>query len=84
MADHNQAEALPPVTVPLRWIKLSLYCERTGDTPGAVHARRRKRQWLDGLHCKMGPDGNLWINPDEVNKWVESGSTQSASLSHAA
>jgi hypothetical protein len=27
--------------------------------------------WLDGLHCKMGPDGNLWINLLNVEKSVE-------------
>ena len=56
---------------PLRWIRLATYCELSGDTADAVHARRRKRQWMDGLHCRLGPDGNLWINPEEVNKWVE-------------
>ena len=56
---------------PLRWIKLAEYCRLSGDTSDAVHARRRKLQWKDGVQCKVGPDGNLWINPEEVNKWVE-------------
>ena len=25
------------------WIRLTKHCEATGDTPDAVHARRRKR-----------------------------------------
>lgn len=54
-----------------RWVRLSRYCEVTGDTPGAVHARRRKRQWIDGVHCIVGQDGNLWVSPEEVNKWLE-------------
>ncbi len=57
---------------PLDWIRLAKYCELSGDTADAVHARRRKRQWTDGLHCRVGPDGNLWVKPEEVNKWVES------------
>ncbi|WP_377153615.1 excisionase [Roseateles sp. UC29_93] len=57
---------------PLRWIKLDQYCTLSGDTRDAVHARRRKGQWHDGMQCRVGPDGNLWINPEEVNKWVES------------
>lgn len=56
---------------PLHWIRLAKYCELSGDTADAVHARRRKRQWTDGLHCRLGPDGNLWVNLEEVNKWVE-------------
>ena len=54
-----------------RWVRLKIHCERTGDTPDAVHARRRKRQWTDGVQCRLGPDGNLYINPEEYNKWVE-------------
>jgi hypothetical protein len=54
------------------WIRLTKHCEATGDTPDAVHARRRKRIWTDGVHCGLGPDGNLYINPQEYNKWVQS------------
>jgi hypothetical protein len=63
-------------TSPLRWIRLAQYCQLSGDTSDAVHARRRKLQWQDGHHCKIGPDGNLWINPEQVNKWVESNESQ--------
>lgn len=55
-----------------RWVKLAKHCEATGDTRDAVHARRRKHIWQDGVQCKIGPDGNLYINPTEYNKWVES------------
>lgn len=54
-----------------KWVKLAKHCEETGDSPDAVHARRRKRQWTDGVHCQLGPDGNLYVNPEEYNKWVE-------------
>lgn len=55
-----------------RWVKLTKHCAATGDTPDAVHARRRKRVWTDGVQCRLGPDGNLYVNPQEYNKWVES------------
>lgn len=58
----------------MKWVKLKRYCELSGDTPNAVHARRKKGLWLDGVQCKLGPDGNLWVNLDEVEKWVESDS----------
>lgn len=54
-----------------RWVKLSKHCADTGDTRDAVHARRRKHIWQDGVQCRIGPDGNLYINPAEYNKWVE-------------
>lgn len=38
-----------------------------------MHCKRKRGMWLDGLHCKLGPDGNLWINLVEVERWVENG-----------
>lgn len=69
---------------PLHWIRLAKYCELSGDTADAVHARRRKRQWTDGLHCRLGPDGNLWVNLEEVNKWVEGQDPRASSSIRAA
>lgn len=57
----------------MKWVKLKKYCELSGDTPNAVYAKRKKGIWLDGIQCKVGPDGNLWINMIEVDKWVENG-----------
>lgn len=65
---------------PLNWIRLAKYCELSGDTPDAVHARRRKKQWVDGVHCRIAPDGNVWVNLEEVNKWVESQAPKSSAL----
>lgn len=64
-------DATPVFVNPLRWVRLAIYCQLSGDSADAVHARRRKRQWLDGVHCRVGPDGNLWVNPEEVNRWIE-------------
>jgi len=64
--------------VPLQWIRLSRYCELTGDTADAVHARRRKRQWQDGVQCRKGPDGNLWVSPAAVNEWIEGATARDA------
>lgn len=57
----------------MKWVKLKKYCEYSGDTIRAVHSKRQKGTWLDGIHCKVAPDGNLWINLIEVERWVESG-----------
>ncbi len=55
----------------MNWVKLNKYCELSGDTAYAVHARRHKGVWMDNLHCRIAPDGKLWINLMEVEKWVE-------------
>lgn len=64
------------------WIKLKKYCELTGETPGSVRAKRRAGHFIDGVHYKLGPDGNIWINQIEVTKWIENGNAATvASLS---
>lgn len=69
---------------PLRWVRLALYCQLSGDSADAVHARRRKRQWTDGVQCKVGPDGNLWVNLEEVNRWIDPPDLAANSPAHAA
>jgi hypothetical protein len=58
------------MTHPVSWVKLKKYCELTGDTAAAVHARRRSGKWLDGVHCRLA-DELLWVNLVEAQRWVE-------------
>jgi hypothetical protein len=55
---------------PVVWVKLKKYCELTGDSPAAVHARRRSGKWLDGVQCRIA-DELLWVSLPEAQKWVE-------------
>jgi len=59
----------------MKWIKLNKYLELSGDTSDAVHARRKNGKWLDGVHCQLR-DGKLWVNTEEIDKWVEQGLTK--------
>ena len=54
----------------MKWVKLPKYCELSG--ANAVHARRKKGLWLDGVHCQVR-NHTLWINVEAVEKWVENG-----------
>ncbi len=54
----------------MSWVKLKKYCELSGETPDAVHSKRRKGMWADGVQCRIAGDGNLWVNLDEVDKWA--------------
>jgi len=66
----NEAEVAPVI------IKLNRYCELTGDTPDAVHMRRRRGEWIDGRHCHLISGRRLWIDLAEVSAWVRSGGLQ--------
>jgi len=57
----------------MKWVKMNKYLAESGDTRDAVHGKRKSGMWLDGVHCKIGPDGKVWINQKEVEKWVENG-----------
>lgn len=57
----------------MKWVKLKKYCELSGDTTNAVYTRRNRSIWLEGVQSRIGPDGNLWINLDKVDQWIEQG-----------
>lgn len=61
----------------MKWVRLSKYCETSGDTEDAVHARRRTGIWLDDVHVKIAGDGKLWVNLEAVQEWVETSSRES-------
>ena len=56
----------------LQWVRLSKYCDLSGDTHDAVEKRLRTGKWLRDVHARK-PDGSaeLWVNLDAVNDWVE-------------
>jgi len=56
----------PPITC----VKLSKWCATTDDTSDAVHARRKRREWVDGVHCHLR-GGVLWIDTVEAQKWIK-------------
>jgi len=56
----------------IEWVKLAHYCKLTGETSSGVHAKRKAGHFIDGIHCKVAGDGNLWINLPAVKQWVES------------
>ena len=63
----------------LRWVTLHKYCELSGETQQAVYAKRKKSMWLEGVHSTLGPDGKVWVNIKEVEKWVQQSLKQSRS-----
>lgn len=55
----------------LHWVRLSKYCDMSGDTPDAVEKRLRTGKWLRDVHARK-PEGSseLWVNLLAVNDWV--------------
>ena len=56
-----------------KWILQKKYAELTGLSVIAMKFKRRRGQWIEGVHWRRGPDGNVWINTEEVDLWVEQG-----------
>lgn len=69
-ARHKQLEVAPVI------VKQNRYCELTGDTPDAVHMRRRRGEWIDDRHSHLISGRRLWINLPEVNAWLRSNGLQ--------
>lgn len=59
-----------PVYIPLRWVTLAKYCELTGESGNAVHARRRRGDWIEGVHCRVN-QGKVWVHLERAQRWVE-------------
>ena len=52
------------------FVTLKRYCQITGDTPYAVHNRRRRGVWIDGVHCQVKSRRRLWVNVVAANRWI--------------
>ncbi len=57
----------------MKWVKVKKYCELTGETKDSVHGKRKAGHFVDGVHTKIAEDGNLWVNLEAVERWVEKG-----------
>jgi len=68
----------------LRWVKLSKFCELSGYTPDAAYAKMRKGVWIEGEHYRKAPDGNIMVNIEAFERWVEGQEFTQASKSAAA
>lgn len=74
-ADKSETQARSAVEQPICGVlvKLNHYCKLTGDTPQAVHSRRKRGEWIDGKHCFLRDGRRLWVDIEQVNEWVRNG-----------
>jgi hypothetical protein len=72
---NRQPKTADPSSEPssIQYVLLRRYCQLTGDTAQAVYDRRRRGQWIDGLHCRVVGARRLWINLPAAQEWVRTG-----------
>lgn len=54
----------------LCWVRVEKYCNNTGESIHTVHERIREGVWAASKHYKRTGPRTLWINQQEVDKWV--------------
>lgn len=56
-----------------RYVRLALFCEKTGWTEKAIRRKMENGVWLEGQHYRRAPDGAILIDMKGYEKWVEGG-----------
>jgi hypothetical protein len=51
------------------WVTIDRYLEESGDTAEAVHTRRYRGIWQDGVHCNKPEGAGIWVNLPAVREW---------------
>ncbi len=54
-----------------KYVKLSLFCSLTGYSDKACRRKMEQGVWVEGIHYRRAPDGNLMMNLTEYERWVE-------------
>jgi len=56
----------------MKWTTIKKFAETSGYSEEAVRQKIKKGVWLWGNHYRKAPDGRIFINNEEIEKWVES------------
>lgn len=69
MGNLNHTE---PVPILPKWVRAKHYAKMTGITESAIAQKRQHGVWREGVEWKRAPDGNVMINWQAIDQWVES------------
>ena len=58
---------------PSRWVLINRLAEITGYSEDAVRHKVKNGTWMQGRIWRKAPDGRIFVNVDEFERWVESG-----------
>ena len=54
------------------WVLIKRFAEITGYSENAVRHKVKRGTWIQGRLWRKAPDGRIFINLDEFERWVES------------
>ena len=57
---------------PSQWVLIKRFAEITGYSENAVRHKVKSGVWLEGRVWRKAPDGRIFLNLDEFERWVES------------
>ncbi|MBE9538510.1 MAG: excisionase [Proteobacteria bacterium] len=55
----------------IHYIKLERFADLTGYTVKALRRKMENGVWIRDQHYRKAPDGNIMVNIDVYNRWVE-------------
>ncbi len=55
----------------MKWKTLDKFSIESGMSKEAIRALKKKGQWREMIHWKKAPNGRIFINLIEVEKWIE-------------
>mgnify|MGYP000621400342 CR=1 FL=1 len=56
----------------MTWVLLKKYCELSGESRDSFNSKRRRALVAEGLHYRKSRDGRIWVNIEEMERWVKS------------
>ena len=57
---------------PSRWVLVNRFAEVTGYSENAVRHKVKGGIWVEGRIWRKAPDGRIFLNLAEFERWVES------------
>ena len=61
-----------------RWVLIKRAAELTGYSEDAIRHKVKGGQWTQGKMWRKAKDGRIFINLEEVDRWVESSPQEAA------
>lgn len=55
----------------VKFVRISKFVEATGYTSKAVYQKIHTGVWVEGKHYRRAPDGNILVDMEGFEAWVE-------------